>query len=104
MKGHSRRVRGQMTEVRGQIAEDRKQRTEDRGRRTENRGQMVDDGGIGIRISECGLRPVGAIGACAPEGMRNDGIALLSLFLCTNKDPQEWTPKFKTDRFVVTYQ
>ena len=85
MKGHSRRVRGQMTEVRGQIAEDRKQRAEDRGRRTENRGQMVDDGGIGIRISECGLRPVGAIGACAPEGMRNDGIALLSLFLSTKR-------------------
>ena len=46
--------------------------------------------GIGIRISEC--------------GMRNDGIALLSLFYVLIKDPQEWTSKFKTDRFVITYQ
>ena len=84
--------------------EDRRRKTEGRKQRTKGGGQMVEDGGIGIRISECGLRPVGAIGACAPEGMRNDGIALLSLFLCPNKDPQEWTPKFKTDRFVVTYQ
>jgi len=103
----------QMTEVRGQIAEDRKQRAEDRrrktegrGQKTEGRGQKIEDGrqraedrkqrtegggqktdgrGIGIRISECGLRPAGAIGACAPEGMRNDGIALLSLFLSTKR-------------------
>jgi len=96
--------RKQKTEDRRRKTEGRGQRAEDGGQKTEDRGQMVEDGGIGIRISECGLRPVGAIGACAPEGMRNDGIALLSLFLCTNKDPQEWTPKFKTDRFVVTYQ
>ena len=37
-------------------------------------------------------------------GMRNDGIALLSLFYALIKDPQEWTSKFKTDRFVITYQ
>ena len=72
-------------------AEDRKQRAEDRGQRTEVKtedkdgGQKTDGRGIGIRISECGLRPVGAIGACAPEGMRNDGIALLSLFLSTKR-------------------
>ena len=33
-----------------------------------------------MRKSECGLRPVGVIGAYAPEGMRKDGVAALSLF------------------------
>jgi hypothetical protein len=33
-----------------------------------------------MRKSECGLRPVGVIGAYAPEGMRNDGVAALCLF------------------------
>ena len=79
------------------MTDDRGQMTEGRGQRAEDGGQGTDDRGIGIRISECGLRPVEAIGACAPEGMRNDGIALLSLFLCTNKDPQEWTSKSKAD-------
>ena len=77
--------RRQRTEDGRQRVEDRGQRAEDGGQKTEDRGQMVEDGGIGIRISECGLRPVGAIGACAPEGMRNDGIALLSLFLSTKR-------------------
>jgi hypothetical protein len=30
--------------------------------------------------AEVGLRPVGAIGAYAPEGMRKDGVAALCLF------------------------
>ena len=34
-----------------------------------------------MRKSECGLRPVGVIGAYAPEGMRKDGVAALCLFL-----------------------
>jgi len=75
--------RRQRTEDGRQRVEDRGQRAEDGGQKTEDRGQMVEDGGIGIRISECGLRPVGAIGACAPEGMRNVSARLWDKTLST---------------------
>jgi hypothetical protein len=39
---------------------------------TEDRGQITDDRGARIRNWECGLRPVGAIGAYTPEGMRKE--------------------------------
>ena len=58
-----------MTDDREQRAEDRGQMPEDRGQRTEGRGQRTEDRGARIRNWECGLRPVGAIGIYAPEGM-----------------------------------
>jgi len=73
--------RGQRTEDRRQLAEVRWQRTEDRGQMTEVRYQKTEDRDQSCRKWECGLRPVGAIGAYAPEGMRNDRIASLCLFI-----------------------
>ena len=73
-------VGGQGTEGRGQMTEDRYQKTENR--RIGIRRQMSEDGGqmpedrcqeaeIRFIVTECGLRPVGAMGAYAPEGSGN---------------------------------
>jgi hypothetical protein len=40
-----------------------------------------------MRKWECGLRPVGAIGAYAPEGIWNDGTAALRLFILLKTIP-----------------
>ncbi len=34
--------------------------------------RVVRNSEVGMRNAECGLRPVGAIGAYAPEGSRNE--------------------------------
>jgi len=49
------------------MTEDRKQETDDRGRMADDRWQMAGDRFWKV---EWGLRPVGAIGAYAPEGRR----------------------------------
>ena len=46
------------------MKEDGEQKADDRGQRSEGRSQRSEN-------MEVGLRPVGAIGAYAPEGMRN---------------------------------
>jgi len=64
----------QVTEDRRHRSEDRKQMADDGRKRTEYRRQRDFEFGIrngevtGKWKSECGLRPAGAIGACAPEG------------------------------------
>ncbi len=64
-----------MTEDRGQRTDDRGQKTEVRSQRSEDRSQRTDDR---ILKWECGLRPVGAIEAYAPEGRRNgEGIGMV---------------------------
>ena len=45
------------------MKEDGEQKADDRGQRSEGRSQRSEN-------MEAGLRPVGAIGAYAPEGMR----------------------------------
>jgi hypothetical protein len=55
-----------MTDVRDQMSEDRCQRTDVREQKTDSRRQRKDD-----KALECGLRPVRAIGAYAPEGSGN---------------------------------
>ena len=65
------------TEDRRQITDDGEQMTEGRRQRPLN-AELFE---FGSGNAECGLRPLGAIGAYAPEGMRNDGIASLFLFI-----------------------
>ena len=64
--------RGQKSEDRGQKSEDRRQMTDDRGQMTEDRGQKTEDRRQRTEVrfwnTELGIRSIGAIEACAPEG------------------------------------
>ena len=60
------------------MKEDRSQKSEDGGQKAEIKGHGAkgmaygaEERGQKTEGIEVGLRPVGAIGACAPEGIRN---------------------------------